>query len=175
MNDSLGGVNPNLGWLCVHFDCLQYFPITWLVQGENRPPLSYWQAWSPCKLSPEHCIISTQKRCHVDLWLGWLVVTHHHNFHRHQFPLHLNPTRERVSWLLFRLSLCLLFPLDFLAVSGCFPTLIWASSENVFWVSLHPWTSLLPGYHKNHFIWVDLSLIVLFELVLRLLASHNND
>ncbi len=36
-------------------------------------------------------------------------------------------------------------------------------------------TSLLPEYHENHLIRVDSSLIVFFELVLRLLASDNKD
>jgi hypothetical protein len=37
------------------------------------------------------------------------------------------------------------------------------------------WTSLPPGYHKNHLIWVHSSLIVFFELGLRLLVSDNKD
>ncbi len=76
-----------------------YFPITWLVQGENPPLLSFARHGCLFKLRPEPCLISTQNRFHMDLWSAWLVLTPHHHFHRYQLPLHKNPISERVSWL----------------------------------------------------------------------------
>jgi hypothetical protein len=55
------------------------------------------------KLSLEHRYVSTQNRCHMDLWSAWLVLAHHHHLHWQQLTLHQNPW-ERVSWLLFMLS-----------------------------------------------------------------------
>jgi hypothetical protein len=75
----------------------------WLVYGENPPSLSFSGHGCLFKLSPEHYFVSTQNLCHMDLWSAWLLLAHHHHFHRHQLPLQQNPTEERISLLLLRL------------------------------------------------------------------------
>ncbi len=75
-----------------------YFPITWLVQGENHPPLSFGMHGCLFKLIPEHCFVSTQNRCHMDWWSARLVLTHHH-FHQHQLTFHQNPQKRDYSFL----------------------------------------------------------------------------
>ncbi len=101
MNGPLGGVNQDPADYVPLLTA--YFPITWLVGGENHPcPLSHLAG----KVA---YLVSTQNGCHMDLWSAWLVFTHHHHLHQHQLPLHANPMIERVSWLLFGLLLCLFF------------------------------------------------------------------
>jgi hypothetical protein len=110
----------------------------------------------------------------MGLWLVWLVLTHHH-LHWQQLPLFQTP-RERVSWLLFRLSLCL-FSVRFF---GCQE--LWSDNSHLSAIRecsprlLPPFTrtSLPPVYHKNHLISVDSSLMVTWAS-LRLLASNNKD
>ncbi len=64
------------------------------------------------KLNSEQGLFSTQNRCCMDLWLAWLVFTYRHH-HQQQLTLHQIP-RERVSWLLYSLSLACL-QISFLA------------------------------------------------------------
>ncbi len=105
-------------------------------------PLSFGGHDGLFKLSSEHCFISTQTQCHMDLWSAWLVLTHHHHLHRHRIPLHQNPTRKSRPELFSDSHLS--FP------RGRSP-----------WVRhLFTRTSLPPGYHGNHLIWVDSSLKV---------------
>jgi hypothetical protein len=68
---------------------------------------------------------------------------------------------ERVNWLSFRLLLCL-FSVRLLACPELFSNShLSVVRECSPWVwPLLTWTSLPPGYHKNHLIWVDSSLIV---------------
>jgi hypothetical protein len=45
---------------------------------ENWPPSFFYLADGLFNLSSERCLISTQNRCHIDLWSIWLVLTYHH-------------------------------------------------------------------------------------------------
>jgi hypothetical protein len=84
--------------------------------------------------------------------------------------------RERARWLFF-LGCHFAF---YLFLFGC---LQWYSNSNLSILRecspcnwpLFTWTSLPPGYHKNHLIWVDLCLIVFFEIVLRLSTFDKKD
>ncbi len=119
------------------------------------PPLSFGGHGCLCKLIPEHCFASTWNCSHMDLWSAWLVLTHHRT------PASSLPgshERERES----KLTLIQ-------AVTS--PTTRFLGLSR----SLLTWTSLPRDYHKNHLVWVDSSLVVFFELVLRLLASDNKD
>ncbi len=122
----------------------------WMVRTAPSPFL--WRHAGLFKLSSEPCFVRTQNHCYMDLWSSWLVLTRHY-LHQ-QLPLHQIP-RERVSWLWLRLSFCP-FPIRFL---GCkelsFNSYLSVIKEcsPLFWPPF-TWTSLPPGYHKSHLIWV---------------------
>jgi hypothetical protein len=67
-----------------------------------RPP-SLWQARLPIQTEFWARTHQYPNRCHMDLWLAWLVLICHH--HQPKLPLH--QPRERISWLSIRLSFCL--------------------------------------------------------------------
>ncbi len=108
----------------------------------------------------------------MGLWSAWLVLTHH--LHQEKLLLYQTPW-ERVSWLLFRLSLCL-FLVRFLGHQELFSNshLSIIRESSLWFRPLFTRTSLLPGHHENHLICVDSSLIVPWAS-LRLLASDNKD
>jgi hypothetical protein len=121
------------------------------------------------KLSPEHCFVSTQNCCHIDLWWFSPIIIIFVDNSSH----FIRTLRERVSWLL----VCLLafFRLGYLAAKSCFPTLIWVSSENVALslASVHTdQPSAWLSWESSD--WVDLSLTVPWAN-LRLLPSDNKD
>jgi hypothetical protein len=174
MNGPLGGGNPGQGRLCVRVDCLNPSPPSYHMTGVWREPTSLSTLVVMVGLfkpSPEYCYVSTQN--HMDLWSVWLVLTHHHHLHRHQLPFH-RTTLERVSWLLGSPSVY--YPVRFLGCLELFSNShLSVLSECSLWVK-PPFnqTSLPPGYHKNHLIWVDSSLIIPWAS-LRLLASDNKN
>ncbi len=77
-------------------------PITWLVYGENQPSLlsTFMVMVDLLNLIPEHCFVSAQSHCHMDLWSAWLVLTHYHHLHRQFLPLHQYLMRKSKSTFL---------------------------------------------------------------------------
>ncbi len=74
------------------------FHIMWLVFGENQayplPPAGMAMGHL-LKLTFRRLTLSTPKRCHMDLWLAWLVLNHHRLQH---LPSTVQAsTRARVS------------------------------------------------------------------------------
>ncbi len=145
-----------------------------MVYGENWPPPPLLAVMVVLHiLSSEKEFFSTQNRCHMDLWSVWLVLTRHHLYWQ-QLLLHQNP-RERVSWLLSRVSLCL-FPVRFLRCQELLSnSYLSINREYSSWVwPLFTWTSSHLAIIENHLIWVDSSLMVPWAS-LRLLASDNKE
>jgi hypothetical protein len=138
MNGLLGGVNPSLGRLCFHVDHLHPFPLPYHMTGVGEPHE-----------------ITVKWTCDQLDWFSLIIII----FINANSPFFRTP-QERVSWFLFRLSLCLfsswvswLFRVFFKSHSSA----LWECSP---WV-LPPftWTSLQPGYHENCRIYGDSSLI----------------
>jgi hypothetical protein len=140
MNSPLGGVKPNWDWLCVHFHCP--FPppppyhmasVWWELPP---PPLFGWhggpiytESWARFRQYPEslsHGPVTS-------------LIGSHPSSSSSSATTHPSPTPwERVSWLLFRLSLCPIW-VSWVAfgfsLRECCP---WVRSPLT-------WTSLLPG------------------------------
>ncbi len=105
----------------------------------------------------------------MGLCSAWFVLTHHHHQIDTNSPF-IRTHRERVSWHLFRLSFCLFFYwISWLSRVVFSNSHLSVLKERSPWV-LPPftWTSILPGNHENHLIWVYSRLIIFwvsFELL----------
>ncbi len=165
MNSPLGGVKPSWDWLCVRSDC-PYPPlplITCLVYGENHPS-SLWWAWLPylnwvlSKVSSVPRIVVIWTCDQLDRFSLIIII----------FSIH-QTSWERVSWLLFRLSLYL-----FMVKFSCYLELFSNSHLNIF-QEHSPWDSwpasclAITRTIWSKWTWAWWSL----ELVSRLLASDN--
>ncbi len=62
----------------------------------TRPPPTVWALSHLFKPTFWCLTLSTSKRCHMDLWLAWHVLTHHH-CHWH-YPSLLHQHLSRYSW-----------------------------------------------------------------------------
>ncbi len=180
MNTPLGDVKPTWDQLCDHVDHPYPSPLSlsheWVMVRTTS--FSFWQHVGLFKQSSERCIIRTQNRCHKDLRLAWLILTHHHHHHHHLHRQQLLPYHtpwERVSGFLIRLSLSL-FLVRFLGWQELFSnshlSVLRECNPRVW--SLFTRTSFPPGFHENHLIWMDASLIVPWASM-SLLASNNLD
>jgi hypothetical protein len=71
MNSPLGGVKPS--WDCLYVSMLTIFVLPPLPLShdwcmvKNNPPSHFSRHGGLCKLNPEHCLISTQNRHHMEL------------------------------------------------------------------------------------------------------------
>ncbi len=84
--------------LMTHRDCCVDCPFPYPVTGvvwEPRPPCSIMGRLF--KLAFCRLTLSTLKRCHMDLWLAQLVLTHHH-LHQLQLLLSANITRSKSEY-----------------------------------------------------------------------------
>ncbi len=65
--------------LMTHQECCIDRPFLWLVVGKNQPPPPQVYATGRLFKLAFWCLtLSTLKRYHMDLWLAWLILTHHH-------------------------------------------------------------------------------------------------
>jgi hypothetical protein len=135
------------------------------VRTDPFPSPIFYLAGCLFNLSSKGCLISTQNQCHMDLWSVWLVLTHHHPFIDFHSPFTRTLWESRLLPTVFDLFGCLeLF-------SNCHLSVLRECSPWVGFCSHGPASSLTV----MRTVWVDSSLTVVFELVLRLLASDKKD
>ncbi len=85
--------------LMTHHECCIDHLFLYHVTGvgcEPSPPLKIQALGGLFKLTFWCLTLSSPKRCHMDLWLAWLVLTHHHLHQHHQLPSATFP-RDRVN------------------------------------------------------------------------------
>ncbi len=112
INGPLGSENPLLGRLCVCVDPLFPYHMT-VARWELAPPPFIWRAWLPILIDFWALFHRYPESLSHGLVIS-LIGSHSSSFSSTPTTLSPKPTKERL--LFFRLSLCLFFTFDFLAV-----------------------------------------------------------
>jgi hypothetical protein len=137
----------------------------------SPPPPAVWALGRLFKPSFWRLTPSTLKRCHMDLWSAWLILTHHHHHQLHPSLLYQHP-EFRVSVLSFFICGAFLWQAALCRFLSSKELL----SSSSFWVSM-PWEQPFYSAHWPP-VWLPRLLshwsgsrTVPWPLVLRLLAS----
>jgi hypothetical protein len=109
------------------------FHITWLVWLRTEPLTHVQAPGCLVKLAFWHLTLSTPKRCHMDLWLAWLVLTRHHHRRLHtQTPFCNNFTSDfTYNWELLQ---CLFYQRQILTLE-VYSNLVCDGNKTKLWSS----------------------------------------
>ncbi len=124
----------------------------------SPPPLHSWPFWYVgesflywvLRISPQYIVLLS-----LNLVTHWCS-PHYHLYHQHHLPSSSYSKKEKVEP--FLAVTMTIFPLGLLAFRVVFQLAL-----KCLWPSL-TMSSLPPGHHENHLIWVDSSLLASLEL-----------